>query len=293
MNDPLSLLSHTETSPHLILYGDVSMIPSQLWERLHGSPISLQESQYEMFSFRYHTDYYEIETPTITQSICACFVKWFTHMFVKGGFYRRKTAFIVWKSFDSARPLVQDVLRVLLETSRQVTCIFLTNNYTAITPPLQSRCVSVRIPSTSTRDTTYISPCHKIATQILDIYSREESLLSSHHSSLLKSHAMTILKYDLNIPELFRYLIEGITYDARYPHVVKYNVVDYLTTQEHKYKQGYMKLVWMEGILVTLDYLLFTAHYKVDGQKKEQIDVLLDKGRPDHHNKQEEPNVDI
>ena len=54
-----------------------------------------------------------------------------------------------------------------------------------------------------------------------------------------------------------------------------------------------MKLVWMEGILCTIDYLLFTAHYKVDGNKKEQINILLDKARPQENDKQEKSHIHI
>ena len=295
MNDPLERVFCGATDkgiPHLILYGDVASISPHIWERIHGSPVTLQESHYESFTYRNHAHLYEIDTPTITQGVCPIFVKWFTHMFVKGGFYRDKQACLIWNSFETVRPLVQDVLRVLLETSHHTACIFLTNNYTSISPPLQSRCVSIRIPYLSS-DTLYLSPSRHIATRILDIYAREESLMSFHHSSCLKEYATTIMKYDLDVSELFRYLVEGITGDARYPHVVKYNVVEYLATQEHIYRKGYMKLVWMEGILCTIDYLLFTAHYKVDGNKKEQINILLDKARPQENDKQKKSHIHI
>jgi len=64
----------------------------------------------------------------------------------KTSYFTDSRRYIALTHFESCKPVIQDYLRVILETNPLTTFILFTTRYHAVREALRSRCIAIRIP---------------------------------------------------------------------------------------------------------------------------------------------------
>lgn len=259
--------------PHILVYGHHASINKEVISSLYPNMnFHTESNDYDgwartTYTSDYFFDYEEINLGSHSSAQIDMFMKWYITHVNKGGYFKQKIRILGFTHCEKLKPSFQYTLRRYLE-SYKASFIFMTTTYSHIKEPIRSRCVCIRMPQLES-GSSYISPCKAIVSSCMLLYKHDHRPLTMKDLVDIKDYSVNILKYDINLSELCRVLLQEILQDVRFPHIIKYQIVSYITNWEHTIKQGYTKLIYIEELLVTIYNLLFTVHYEVDRDEQE------------------------
>ena len=296
--DGLRQLIHHASCPNLILYGP-SPSPQDMRHRIGVKGVSTHHPDPAMNIVYYH-NYSEFNVKYIKVNQVESWKRALEDCLKKTSYFTDSRRYIALTHFERCKPVIQDYLRVILETNPLTTFILFTTRYHAVREALRSRCIAIRIPQEPTIPSDFKTPVNKLSEQLQQIYNQDFETLSQNTFKELKRIASEIHKYNLSISDIMRDLVQHIMGNVKWPHALKYKVIEYLATQESTSRHSYRSLIHTEAILVQVYHLLSSEHYddlptadhEVQSNQEEHIHVLADTARP-HKNDKDEQSHDV
>lgn len=199
---------------------------------------------------------------------------------------------IVFNNYNYIYTSLQTKLRVIIEKYRKTTqFIIITDSFSKIIDPIQSRCLCIRIPTMNFKQKREFIKCHikdKSYEKRIPIYDciynlsdkqeiiqyakfnkyiqNNEDIYLKIYKKLnlwiweginireIKEYSYNILKYD--IVDVHKKLCEYFIIDHKYTSKQKFKIIKCLTECEYEFKKSYRSLVHIEKLFIQLIYLL-------------------------------------
>ena len=288
--DGLPPLIRHASCPNLILYGP-NPSPQMVRHRIGVKGVSTQHQDSAMNIVYYH-NYSEFNVKYIKVNQVEPWKRALEDCLKKTSYFTDSRRYIALTHFESCKPVIQDYLRVILETNPLTTFILFTKRYHAVREALRSRCIAIRIPYEPTIPPDFKTPVNKLTEQLQKIYHHDFETLSQNTFTELKRIASEIHKYNLSLSDIMRDLVQHIMGNVKWPHALKYKAIEYLATQEYLYRHSYRSLIHTEAILVRVYHILSSEHYdlltadhEIQSNQEEQVHVLADTARPQKDDK--------
>ena len=283
------LICHTGC-PNIILYGP-NPSPQDVRHCIGVTEVSTQHQDSAMNIVYYH-NYSEFNVKYIKMNQVEPWKRALENCLKKTSYFTDTRRYIALTHFESCKPVIQDYLRVILETNPLTTFILITNRYHAIREALRSRCIALRVPYKRMIPSDFKTPVNKLTEQLQQIYHHDFETLSQNTFKELKRISSEIHKYNLSLSDIMKDLLQHIMGNVKWPHALKYKVLEYLATQESMYRHSYRSLIHTEAILVHVYHLLSSEHYdlltadhEIQSNQEEQVHVLADTARPQKDDK--------
>ena len=257
--DGLHPLIHHASCPNLILYGP-NPSPQDVRHCLGVTGVSTHHPDPAMTIVYYH-NYIEFNVKYIKMNQVEPWKRALENCLKKTSYFIDSRRYIALTHFERCKPVIQDYLRVILETNPLTTFILCTTRYHAVREALRSRCIALRIPNEPTRPSDFNTPVNKLTEQLQQIYHHDFETLSQNTFKELKQIASEIHKYNLSLSDIMRDLVQHIMGNVKWPHAIKYKVIEYLATQGHLCRHSYRSLIHTEAILVQVYHLLSSENY--------------------------------
>lgn len=199
---------------------------------------------------------------------------------------------IVFNNYNYINTSLQTKLRVIIEKYRKTTqFIIITDSFSKIINPIQSRCLCIRIPTMNFKQKREFIKCHikdKSYEKRIPIYDciynlsdkqeiiqyakfnkyiqNNEDIYLQIYKKLnlwiweginireIKEYSYNILKY--GIVNIHKKLCEFFIIDHKYTSKQKFKIIQCLTECEYEFKKSYRSLVHIEKLFIQLIYLL-------------------------------------
>ena len=276
-------------SPNIIIYGD-DLVGKKyiLYDLLKiGNAVFIEIYEKIIVSYQ---NIYKINIALLKYSNIQAFMKSFELLLQTKDFYS-STIFkrIIFTSFETCKPMIQNKLRVILEKYRHTTIfIITTNQFTKVIDPIKSRCLCIRIPALtdisnpnfdnnpyhssvySTYDSLegYEVPLEKITKELFILFHKEYDDFQNKDITTLKQLANIVLKHNLSFKKLCYHLIGECSQISQWTFSRKAKFIETVANSEYLHTKSYKSLIHLESLLITL-YYLTTNHYKIQCQDDE------------------------
>ena len=96
-------------------------------------------------------------------------------------------------------------------------------------------------------DKGYITPCHKIINDIINIY---EKKMNIENYTKLKDISYNILKYNLQITEFYQIFLLTLLGNVKIRNKTKYKLIHFIADSEYKYLHTYRSNIVLEFLLI-------------------------------------------
>jgi len=280
----------SDNSPNIIIYGDKEsgkkFIVYDLLNINHKKFVQIFETIIVSYQ-----NIYIINLSLLKYSNIQSFMTYFelilqTRDYYSSALFKR----ILFISFETCKPVIQNKLRVILEKYRHTTIFMLiTNQFTKMIDPLKSRCLCIRIPSVK-KDTDlqqhnnqyhtivystykdllkdYKFPLQTITDELFTFFHKDYDEFKKQDINTLKELANIVLKHNLSFQKLCYQLITQCIQTPQWTFLRKVEFIKTVTESEYLYTKSYKSLIHLESLLITL-YYLTTNHYKIQCQNEE------------------------
>ena len=256
MNDEYlqHLLQHSSI-PSVILYGSDTRIPERLYAIL-SSQKPIQLITHNRIPIRKYDDCYEFNMSLMKKDNLHSFNKYYQELSNYHNHFKDGTRYLILNRYETCNPLIQEFLRVPIETSRFTKHLIITKNMSKVHPAIRSRSLPIRLTQESPYPDNFSLPHEIINETLMEIYRHDFSPLTKCTLRKIKEISSDIIKYNLSLSELLGDLLQRILTDVQWIHKIKYDIVTYLPEQETLCNNAYRKIILVESTLIGLYYRL-------------------------------------
>ena len=295
----LESVIYSNNCPNLIIYGikDIQKLDLLLFllKKINNTPVKIINDKikwesnvlYKIFNMEYITN----------KNISDFFIILYDLINSKNYYSKNNIKIIILNNFNQITYNIQNKLRVIIEKYRLVAIfILITDKITSIINPIQSRCLSIRVPSLSIRGKRELSneiindlPYYKksiIYDKIYKINNNNEIKYYSEFNEGLFLKYKTIyekiynkiitisekeklnqldienireISYSIekyNLYNIYEELLCLLINDPKYIFNIKIKIIELFATSEYNYQKSYRSLIHIENLFIQLIHLL-------------------------------------
>jgi DNA polymerase III delta prime subunit len=261
--DILQRALSTKNTPNIVLYSHKNVDKlSRLRKMVHDKyQLGYLKTDTSKFDHKYTAFYHEINMNSVTRKETPEFIRKIKDISERWNPYENnRKNLMVLTYYNHVKDSIQEFLRVVFEKYQsRTTFVVMSEAYSSIQYPIRSRFLCIRIPGELFEDGGIY---RNISTTVSEIYENCSQDITNSQIIKLKEIAYNILRCNIDIAEICKQLCKIICSDTKKTTGHKQYICSYIANSERDLKNSYRTIIHLEGFLITLYDISWTAYYE-------------------------------